>query len=114
MIAQITELSREADVDVAVGMLRLLGEPTRLRLVWVLLAGEQSVGALAEAVGASPTVVSQHLAKLRLAGLVRTRREGTRVYYEVDDEHVRGLAEAALVHAAHREDHVVRPTGNRR
>lgn len=46
---------------------------------------------LAELADAAPSAVSQHLAKLRLAGLVRGRREGTFVYYSAADEHVRRL-----------------------
>lgn len=53
---------------------RLLADPTRIKILWVLLQGESSVASLAELVGAAPTAVSQHLAKLRLAGLVRGRR----------------------------------------
>ncbi|MFV2028426.1 ArsR/SmtB family transcription factor, partial [Micromonospora sp. LOL_028] len=52
-------------------------------------------------VGAAPTAVSQHLAKLRLAGLVRGRREGTFVYYSAADVHVRQLLAEALFHADH-------------
>jgi Leucine-rich repeat (LRR) protein len=54
-----------------------------------------------ERVGAAPTAVSQHLAKLRLAGLVKGRREGTFVYYSAADDHVRGLLNQALFHADH-------------
>ena len=60
----------------AVGMLKLLGDETRLRVIWALLEGEHSVNELAELVGAQPAAVSQHLAKLRLARLVRSRRRG--------------------------------------
>jgi DNA-binding transcriptional ArsR family regulator len=67
-----------------VGMLKLLGDETRLRVIWALLEGEYSVNELADRVGAQPAAVSQHLAKLRLARLVRSRREGTRIYYVVD------------------------------
>lgn len=80
---------------------RLLADPTRVKLLWALLHGEHSVGALAELVEAGPTAVSQHLSKLRLAGLVRTRREGTFVFYAADDEHVRRLLTEALSHAEH-------------
>ena len=58
------------------GMLKLLGDETRLRVIWALLEGEHSVNELAELVSAQPAAVSQHLAKLRLARLVRSRREG--------------------------------------
>jgi DNA-binding transcriptional ArsR family regulator len=85
----------------AVGMLKLLGDETRLRVIWALLEGEHSVNDLAERVGAQPAAVSQHLAKLRLARLVRSRREGTRIFYVLDDAHVRGLVEAVLHHADH-------------
>jgi DNA-binding transcriptional ArsR family regulator len=65
------------------------------------LEGEHSVNELADVVGAQPAAVSQHLAKLRLARLVRSRREGTRIYYVVDDAHVRSLVEEVLTHADH-------------
>lgn len=86
---------------VAVETLKLLADPTRLRILWALLHGEHSVNELADHVGAQPTAVSQHLAKLRLSHLVRTRREGTRVIYQAENDHVRRLAEEALFHADH-------------
>nr|WP_307784589.1 metalloregulator ArsR/SmtB family transcription factor [Actinoplanes xinjiangensis] len=78
---------------------RLLADPTRIKILWALLQGETSVACLAELVGAAPTAVSQHLAKLRLAGLVRGRREGTFVHYSAADPHVRALLSEALFHA---------------
>jgi DNA-binding transcriptional ArsR family regulator len=89
--------------QLAAATLRMLAEPTRLRILWALFSGEQSVGRLAELVGVAPSAVSQHLAKLRLARLVSTRREGTRIFYAATDDHVRRLTEEALFHA----DHVV-------
>jgi DNA-binding transcriptional ArsR family regulator len=88
-------------VDRAVTSLRLLADPTRIKLLWALLQGESSVACLAELVGAPPTAVSQHLAKLRLAGVVRGRRQGTFVYYTAADDHVRRLLAEALFHADH-------------
>ncbi len=85
----------------AVDTLKMLADPTRLRIVWALLHGEHSVGRLAEHVGAAAPGVSQHLAKLRLAGLVKTRRDGNHIFYLADDDHVRRLVEEALFHAGH-------------
>lgn len=85
----------------AVEALRLLADPTRLRILWALLHGEHAVGDLAEHIGAQPPAVSQHLAKLRLARVVRTRRDGTRVLYAADNGHLAHLAEEALFHADH-------------
>src|SRR4051812_32090994 len=97
------ELSMPNDeqVHLAAESFRMLADPTRIRLLWALLQGESSVSCLAELVGAGPTTVSQHLAKLRLAGLVRGRREGTFVYYTAADDHVRALLAEALFHADH-------------
>jgi DNA-binding transcriptional ArsR family regulator len=88
-------------VEVAVRTFQLLGDGTRLRVVWALLHGEYSVGELAAYVGAQPAAVSQHLAKLRLTRLVRTRRQGTRIYYAADNVHVGQLLREALYHADH-------------
>ena len=101
MPAQIVTLLGDEEVSSAVEMLKLLGDETRLRVICALLEGEHSVNELAELVGAQPAAVSQHLAKLRLARLVRSRREGTRIFYVVDDAHVRRLVEEVLTHAGH-------------
>jgi len=91
----------DEQVDVAVGTLKLLADPTRLRILWALLEGEESVNRLAERVGAQPAAVSQHLAKLRLARLVQTRRQGTQVFYLAESGHLRPLVEQVLFHADH-------------
>jgi DNA-binding transcriptional ArsR family regulator len=70
-------------------------------VLWALLQGESSVACLADLAGAAPAAVSQHLAKLRLAGLVTGRREGTFVYYSAANDHVRSLLSQALFHADH-------------
>lgn len=89
-------------VELAVEMLKLLADQTRLRILWALLHGEHSVNDLADHVGAQPSAVSQHLAKLRMARVVRVRREANRMFYATEDAHVRRLVEEALFHADHR------------
>ncbi|MFG1706158.1 ArsR/SmtB family transcription factor [Nonomuraea sp. M3C6] len=90
-----------AQVNAAVDAFRLLSDGTRLRLMWLLSSDELDVNSLAESIGAPRPSVSQHLAKLRLAGLVDTRRDGRRVLYRARDSHVRGLIAEALFHADH-------------
>ncbi len=89
------------ELDLAVETLKLLADHTRLRIIWTLTHGEHSVNELARRLGVKPAGVSQHLAKLRLARLVTSRREGTRAYYAADNPHVRTLAEQALFHVDH-------------
>lgn len=95
-------LPDDARVEAAVASFRMLADPTRLRIMWLLCDGERDVGELAAAVGAARPAVSQHLAKLRLAGLVRVRREGRRAVYGVRGGHVRRLLGEALDVADHR------------
>lgn len=82
-------------------MLRLLADPTRLRLLWLLCHGEHDVSGLTAAVRVARPAVSQHLAKLRLAGLVTTHRAGRRVVYAARHGHVRRLVTEALHAAEH-------------
>lgn len=90
------EMPHPDDVRRAAESLRLLADPTRIKILWALLQGETNVACLAELVGSAPAAVSQHLAKLRLAGLVEGRREGTFVYYSAAGERVRRLLYEAL------------------
>lgn len=95
------QLPAAEQVDTAVTALRMLAEPTRLRLMWLLRDGEHDVGTLAAAVGAARPAVSQHLGKLLLAGLVTTRRDGRRAVYRARGGHVRRLVSEALHTADH-------------
>jgi DNA-binding transcriptional ArsR family regulator len=91
----------DAVVDTAVGFLELLAEPSRLRLLWALRDGELGVGALAGTAGCTPTAASQHLAKLRLGGLVEQRAEGRARLYRLRGVHIRRLVEEVVGHAEH-------------
>ena len=94
-------LPDDALVQTAVAYLDMLAEPTRLRLLWALREGELGVSTLAETARCTPTAASQHLAKLRLAGLVDQRAEGRARYYRLRGEHIKRLLDEALNQAEH-------------
>lgn len=96
MTTQIVPEPALHDVAQAVAALKLLADETRLRIVWNLLHGEHSVNELAEHLGMQPAAISHHLARLRFTGVVRTRRDGNRIFYAVHDAHIAALVEAAL------------------
>ncbi|WP_091452837.1 ArsR/SmtB family transcription factor [Actinokineospora iranica] len=80
----------------------MLSDATRLRILWALRdGGERDVTTLAELAEVGPTSASQHLTKLRLAGLVATRKEGRRVFYRARGSHLRKLLDEALFRADH-------------
>ncbi|MFI6685514.1 ArsR/SmtB family transcription factor [Streptomyces sp. NPDC050485] len=83
--------------DRAVTVLKAVADPSRYRLLWALSGAELPVTALAELIGAHVAATSQHLSKLRSAGLVTSRREGTRIFYRASGPGVRGLLEEASV-----------------
>jgi DNA-binding transcriptional ArsR family regulator len=99
--AQLDRQPTAEEFDAAAEVFKLLGDPTRLRIIWALLHGEHSVNELADHVGARPPAVSQHLSKLRLAHLVRVRPDGNRVFYALENDHIEALASEALEHADH-------------
>jgi DNA-binding transcriptional ArsR family regulator len=67
---------------------RAFGDPTRLRILQLLLRGEHSVGALVDELAVAQSRVSNHLSCLRWCGLVTTRNDGKRVYYTLADSRV--------------------------
>ena len=69
------------DVDKAADLLMALSNSKRLEILLLLIREEMAVGKLAEAVGLGQSALSQHLAKLRLAKLVTTRRDAQSIYY---------------------------------
>ncbi|PVB23640.1 transcriptional regulator [Mycobacteroides abscessus] len=91
----------DEQVGLVVEVFRMLADATRVRVLWTLTAGELSVNELADSVGKPAPSVSQHLAKLRMARLVRTRRDGTTVYYSLENEHVEQLVTDAVYNAEH-------------
>jgi len=88
-------------VELAVEIFSMLADATRVRIVLALRDGELSVNNLADIVDKSPAAVSQHLAKLRLARLVSTRQDGTRVFYRLANEHASRLVSDAIFQAEH-------------
>lgn len=105
----------EAHVAFAVEAFRMLSDATRVRLLWALLDAEMAVNDLAVVVGKPQATVSQHLAKLRMARLVTTRRNGAQVIYRIENDHVRQLVKDAVFNAEHASADVPqhhRPSGH--
>ncbi|MEV3902467.1 metalloregulator ArsR/SmtB family transcription factor [Mycobacterium sp. NPDC050551] len=100
-----TEASRdplgEEQAALIVEVFRMLADATRVQVLWALVGDELSVNQLAERVDKPAPSVSQHLAKLRMARLVRTRRAGTTIFYSLENDHVRQLVMDAVHNAEH-------------
>lgn len=93
----ITQLQAEKLAE----LFKAFSDPSRLRILSVLVAAERNVGEIAGLVGISESAVSHHLRGLRQMNLVRTRREGRLVYYALEDDHVAELYHVGLDHSLH-------------
>jgi ArsR family transcriptional regulator len=85
-------------------LFKVLGDPSRLRILNALGATELCVCDLATALDMSQSAVSHQLAVLRSARLVRARREGKAMFYNLDDEHVSGMVSLASIHLSEKKD----------
>jgi len=78
-----------------------LSDPTRLRIISILLDGEMNVGEIASRLEMTESAVSHQLRGLRFMRLVRSRKDGRQVYYALDDDHVAKLYRLGLDHVEH-------------
>ena len=101
MQSDITDLESTAlDEHLAAHLAELFGafsDTSRVRIVSVLVQGEQNVGAIGHAVGMSKSAVSHHLRALRQLHLVQSRKNGRQVFYRLD-AHVAGVFQYGLDH----------------
>lgn len=88
----------QADLQTMSGFFKIMGDPTRLRILMELLEGSLCVMHISERVGMSQSATSHQLAILRKADLVRVTRKGKSVVYSISDEHVRLMLDMAMLH----------------
>ena len=87
------------------GIFRALADPTRLRIISALAERELCVGDLTAALDMEQPAVSHQLRDMRELGLVRSRRQGRHIFYQLDDEHVSDLFRQGLAHVSHASHH---------
>jgi DNA-binding transcriptional ArsR family regulator len=96
----VPEADRHAGLIAATDLLRALASEHRLAIVQELSDGTRCVHELADVLGVSQSLVSQHLRVLRAAKVVRTERRGREVAYSLADDHVAHIVADAVTHAS--------------
>jgi DNA-binding transcriptional ArsR family regulator len=81
------------NADAAAGLLKSLANSSRLMVLCALVSREHTVGELEQLTGLSQSAISQHMARLREAGIVSTRRDAQRIFYSLDNAEVRAVLE---------------------
>lgn len=83
---------------------KILGTPTRMKILYALDREEMCVCDIANVLSMSKSSISHQLSELRRSGIVRCRKVGKEVYYLLDDEHVKKVIEIGIEHIEHREN----------
>ena len=99
--AKINMLEAET-IDSLSKLFKVLGDPTRIKILWALNVHDLCVLDICEVLGMTKSAVSHQLGTLKEAKVVKARREGKEVYYSLDDEHVKEIFETGIVHVSHR------------
>ena len=89
-------------IDVA-EFFKVFGDPTRIKLLSLLLEKELCVGEIASNLNMTQSAVSHQLRVLRQSNLVKTRKDGKTVYYSLDDDHVRTVLRQGMDHVIHKK-----------
>lgn len=97
-------LNKENTLNLLASTFKALGDPTRLRIIYVLSKSPLCVCDIASLLDMTQSAISHQLKILRDLNLVKYKREGKLVIYSLDDEHVYGIFEQGLVHARHLEN----------
>lgn len=93
-------ISREEACELA-EIFKILGNPTRIKILHVLSRSEMCVCDIVAVLGLSQSAISHQLRLLRTSRLVKNRQEGKVVYYSLDDDHIEKLFTAGLEHIRH-------------
>ncbi|MDD7362598.1 MAG: metalloregulator ArsR/SmtB family transcription factor [Peptoniphilus sp.] len=89
-------------IDNLSGIFKVMADPTRLKILYALMLSTCNVSKLVELLGMSQSSISHQLILLKNEGLIRSRKEGRKVYYSLDDEHVKTLFAMGYTHAEHK------------
>ena len=96
-------MPKDQDVDQVVAFYKVLGDKTRLRILYALKEQEMCAGDIAVLLDMTKSAVSHQLAVMRNMHQIKSRREGKNVFYSLDDEHMVDILEEALVHMVHHQ-----------
>ncbi len=97
-VGQIYEGLKESDLYILTEFFKMLGNPTRIRILFLLMEQDANVGDLAERLGITQSAVSHQLNLLRSNKLVRRRRDGKMIFYALVDEYVQMVIEKGAEH----------------
>lgn len=97
------DILKEDDAAELSEIFHLLGDPSRLRIVYACLGAPINAGALADGLGLSASLVSHHLRLLKAARILDSDRRGRQIFYVASDDHIRDMIRDMVIHI--KEEH---------
>lgn len=97
-----TQMPKEREVFDIAELFKVLGEPTRIKILSALLVQEMCVCDITELLKMTQSAISHQLRLLKNAKLVKNRKQGKMVYYSLDDSHIEGIISIAMEHTKER------------
>lgn len=88
----------EEDIATLAGIFKVLGEPSRMRILLALMEGEMCVYHIVEACGGTQSATSHQLRILRDNRVIKSRRDGKNIVYSIADDHIRNIIRMSVLH----------------
>ena len=98
----VSAIPSAAELEQLAELHKAMGDHTRMRILWHLTQKEYCVSDLAKEIGVTESALSHQLRALRIVRLVRSRKEGKKVIYSLQDEHIRWVLEETYAHISER------------
>lgn len=94
----------ENQIEALSAFFKMMGDPTRIKMMYLMSQGEVCVQDIASALGMTKSAISHQLSGLKDSKIVKSRRYGKNVYYSIDDDHVHAVLSLAMTHIQHRNE----------
>lgn len=92
----------DKQIDALSAFFKMMGDPTRIKMMCLMSQGELCVQDIASALGMTKSAISHQLSGLKSSRIVKSRRDGKNVFYSIDDDHVQAVLSIAMTHIQHK------------
>ncbi|MBE6878274.1 MAG: winged helix-turn-helix transcriptional regulator [Ruminococcaceae bacterium] len=102
VVKAMENMPADSRIDALSAFFKMMGDPTRIKMMYLMSRGEVCVQDIASALGMTKSAISHQLSGLKASGIVKSRRDGKNVFYSIDDDHVQAVLSLAMTHIQHR------------
>ena len=104
VVKAMENMPADSRIDALSAFFKMMGDPTRIKMMYLMSRGEVCVQDIASALGMTKSAISHQLSGLKDNRIVKSRREGKNVFYSIDDDHVHTVLNIAMTHVKHKAE----------